>query len=148
MSRRAWGVGARRPQPPARTAPEPAGPVHTWRIDLPGYNRPPLSLNSRTHWSTRYRTEQQLQQIAAWQAATLRIPRQDVPVTVQLVWEHKPDHRERDGDNTIATTKPIVDGLRHVGVLTSDSHRQVTHGPPLIQPTGRQCIALLLHGTN
>ncbi|WP_134324559.1 hypothetical protein [Cumulibacter soli] len=86
----------------------------TVRFQIPGYIRPPLSLNDRRgHWAPRHRTTQTLRAIAATltrQETRARRVRVMPPVVIDLVWVVT-DNRHRDTDNPVLTRKPLVDGV-------------------------------------
>lgn len=109
----------------------------SYLISLPGYSKPPLSLNDRMHWATRSRHAAALKQ-AAWAGAKAEhIPHLEAAV---ITLHYLPrDERRRDADNLFATLKPCVDGIRDAGVVSEDTHDVVTprvqiHAPLKGQP--------------
>lgn len=78
-----------------------------------GYERPPLSLNDRTHWRRKAKVVRELRTRVAWRARSLNVE-QWPHVHVQLTYV-PPDRRSRDADNLVATLKPALDALTQVG---------------------------------
>lgn len=95
----------------------------TQRIPLP-FNRPPLSLNDRGHWATRYRKEKLVRDQVALLARHHKIKAVDAAV-VTFHWRPAVN-RPRDQDNVMASVKPCVDALVRSGILPSDTHDIVT----------------------
>ena len=120
-------------------------PAIRYVLPMPG-DRPPLSLNDRTHWRPKARTVADLRTAVAWQARAARMP-VDVPrIIVELFYVPR-DRRTRDADNLVATLKPCLDALTAKGmvrgwpchpVVTDDDPQHVTWLPPVIlEPDGR-----------
>lgn len=95
--------------------------------------KPPLTANQRhTHWSQRHTPEKNLQ------AATMMAVSQQWkglrfqgPVDIQM--EYYPnDNRHRDSDNIAPSLKPVIDGLRHAGVLINDTSTYVRRTSTMI----------------
>ena len=94
---------------------------------LPGYDRPPLSLNGREHWAVKAREAKQLRQIgfmltrnelARYRRSHRRyVPA--LPLVIDLIW-HVADRRRRDADNPFPTRKHLVDGI--ADALGIDDH--------------------------
>lgn len=96
--------------------------AETWRLPVP-YRRPPLSMNDRTHWSTRNRIAQEVKR-AGWAIARgAKIPPLQA-VIVELVW-FKGDNRRADADNMAPTLKALQDGLVAAKVVPDDSGDRV-----------------------
>lgn len=89
-----------------------------FEFTLPGYDRPPLSMNDRSHWAKRAAVGKQVKQIAHMltrNELTRRRHRHpdyrvDPPVVIDLVW-YVTDRRRRDNDNPSITRKFAVDGV-------------------------------------
>lgn len=105
--------------------------VQAYRLTLP-WSRPPLSLNSRMHWSAKHRATAEIRRTVGWLAKAAKIPAVE-HCTVQLVWAPG-DRRKRETDNLVATQKPCVDSLIDAGVVLDDDPQHVTMLMPVLQP--------------
>jgi crossover junction endodeoxyribonuclease RusA len=95
--------------------------VSTWVLTLP-VDRPPLSLNDRTHWARKADLSKQLRQQTHWLAAAQRLPKRVSFAEVVLTY-HPTTQRRRDTDNLFATLKPCIDGLVDYGLVEDDNNR-------------------------
>lgn len=86
--------------------------------------KPPLSLNDRSHWTVRYRKEQEIKEIVKLLARNAKL-RPVERATVTLHYRPR-DNRRRDKDNLYATIKPCIDGLTAAGVFVDDDSTHVT----------------------
>jgi crossover junction endodeoxyribonuclease RusA len=84
-----------------------------------------LSPNSRCHWRAKAEAVKAYRTAAVIAAYGKGKPRWDA-ATVQCRFFFR-DKRRRDGDNLLASTKPIWDGLVDAGVFSDDSG--LTHLP-------------------
>ena len=100
-----------------------------WQLILP-YERPPLTLNQRGHWSAHDPNRKALRLLGRSLARQHRIPHQ-THIHARLVWR-PPDNRRRDEDNIILTAKPLWDGLVDARVVDDDTSRYMTKYMPLI----------------
>lgn len=92
-------------------------------LGLP-WAKPPLSLNDRLHWASRYRKQQEVKATVKLLARNAKLR----PVEHAVVTLHyRPrDNRARDKDNLFATIKPCIDGLRDAGIFADDDSAHVT----------------------
>lgn len=105
---------------------------HRWVLPLP-YDRPPLSLNDRGHWSKGNADRQGLRRAGAFLARSKRVPRGLDHIHTRLHYV-PPDNRRRDEDNLISTAKPCWDGLIDAGIVKDDNSRYMTKYMPKIHP--------------
>lgn len=95
-------------------------------ITIPG--RPPTpNVNTRLVWQARAKHIKHWRDVAATAAdAALEgqewAPLERARLTVTFIL---PDHRDRDLDNLIASSKVLTDGLVRAGVLAGDSIRHI-----------------------
>lgn len=75
------------------------------------FDKPPLSLNHRTHWGQTTTIKRQLRNQVVLMLRARKIRRPAEFVTVQLIYR-PPTKRKQDSDNLIATTKVIADALQ------------------------------------
>lgn len=101
------------------------------RVALP-WQRPPLSLNDRTHWAVKAKETRAVRSTVAALVTQARIPAHEL-AAVWLHWR-VPDWRHRDVDNPVATLKPCVDALVDCGVLPRDSWRHVPRSGCVFHP--------------
>lgn len=113
-----------------------------YRLDLTGYDRPPLNLNHRAHWAQSSPHRRALRAEAAHLAAEHRIGPCE-HITTRLHYR-APDRRRRDEDNLIATAKPLWDGLVDAGVVPDDTSEFMTKLMPAIHPSDGTGPALWL----
>ena len=102
-----------------------------------GYDRPPLSLNDRSHWARKARTVAELRATSKLLTEYEMKHRKPLrlPLRISLVWIVT-DKRERDRDNRMATLKPCIDGV--VDALgISDKHSNVVPWVRIEQGTER-----------
>lgn len=101
-----------------------------WELLLP-WDKPPLSMNDRRHWSVKSRWSKALRQTSWALARSARIPAM-AACSVQLVY-CPATKRRRDEDNIFATLKPLADGLVDAGVVPDDTpdlmSKSVAFGP-------------------
>lgn len=102
-----------------------------YRLDL-SYDKPPLTLNQRLHWTKSSPHRAALRKEAADLAIAMRIPPCD-HITTRLHYR-APDHRRRDEDNLIASAKPLWDGLVDASVVPDDTSEFMTKLMPRIHP--------------
>lgn len=115
-----------------------------WTLNLT-CSRLPLSLNDRRHRMVIYREQVTLRDQVRMLARQQRIPRLD-RIHVQMHWTPAV-RRVRDRDNTVATLKSCLDGLRDfpaqrrngvivraawIGVVPDDDPAHVDWSPPII----------------
>lgn len=107
-------------------------------IPLPSYTRPPLSLNQRHHWAQRRTIANQLAADVKNMLTANRAPRGLTKVGIHLNWLPI-QQRNRDSDNAFATIKVIQDACVAWGVISGDTHQQVSSsvqihdaGPPRV----------------
>lgn len=101
-----------------------------WELLLP-WEKPPLSMNDRRHWSHKHQWTKALRGTAFYLARSARIP--DLGrCSVELVYSPA-TRRTRDADNIFATLKPLADGLVDAGVVPDDTpdlmSKSVAFGP-------------------
>lgn len=94
------------------------------------FDKPPLTLNSRMHWSRKSKITKTLRHEAATRARFQRIP-QSTKIRVQLHYQPS-QKRRRDEMNIVATQKPLVDGLVDAGVVPDDTPEYVSELTPRI----------------
>lgn len=96
-----------------------------WQLDIPGYRKPPLSLNTKTHWAPQHRLRVDLMDAVIWTAKALKLPRHLERVSVEL--HYRPaSRRRRDEDNLAPTLKACCDALVLYGLVPDDSHEYLT----------------------
>ncbi|QSM01243.1 RusA-like resolvase [Microbacterium phage NoodlelyBoi] len=100
-----------------------------YRLRL-GYERPPLSENSRMNRYARARLVKELRTTAGWWARSLRVRAEHVEV--RLVWVVT-DARKRDEDNVVPTLKALCDGLVDGGLVPDDTPQYMTKRMPTIE---------------
>lgn len=117
--------------------------MNTYRIDFPGWTKPPLNLNDRLHWAAKARRVRYVRSTAAWLARQAQVGRHD---RVRIELHYQPAARRRaDAPNLIATQKPIVDGLVDAGLIGDDTAEFVDEVMPVIhEPVKGQPGALWL----
>ena len=103
-----------------------------WLLPVP-YDRPPLSLNDRTHWAKANPHRQALRRAGALLSRSTGIPRNLPHIHTRLHYVPA-DNRRRDEDNLIATAKPLWDGLVDAGIVQDDNSRYMTKYMPRIHP--------------
>ena len=79
------------------------------KFQLPGYTRPPLSMNDRMHWAQKAKVAKTLREVSCALTRQERIA-VTAPIVIDLVWIVT-DNRRRDADNPAATRKHVVDGV-------------------------------------
>lgn len=118
--------------------------MQTWVITLP-YERPPLNLNQRHHWTVRSRITKQIREQGGWLMRAAHIP----PLrnaTVGLNWT-VPDRRRRDTDNPILTLKPLADAMVDAGILPDDTPEFVTKRETfIVYSKGLRMVQLVIEG--
>ena len=102
--------------------------VREWRVRLP-YRTPPLTLNTRTHWSDRYRIEQRIHRDMITLARANQLPTGLTKIRVQLGYTPR-DNRRRDNDNLTATAKPLYDALTKPNKVNKTGHGMVPDDTP------------------
>lgn len=115
------------------------GRIH--ELALP-WATPPLTLNSRMHWTARARVVAEVRQTVGWVARAHRIGRHET-VRVGLIYTPA-TRRRRDSDNLAATYKPCVDGLVDAGVVVDDDDLHVVRCWPEIRPPDPSRAGLVL----
>ncbi|MGP9760216.1 hypothetical protein [Corynebacterium sp. AOP12-C2-36] len=113
----------------------------TWTMPL-SYDKPPLSLNDRGHWSKFEPHRYGLRAEAHKRARSMKIPRDLEHITTRLHYV-APDGRRRDEDNLLATAKPLWDGLVDAGIVADDTSEYMTKLMPRIHPKGTPAPAAL-----
>lgn len=78
---------------------------------LPGYPKPPLSMNDRMHWRVETDIKQALRTQVVSHCQRARIPKGARHVQVQLMYR-PPTRNAPDPDNLAKTTKTIADALQ------------------------------------
>lgn len=105
------------------------------------WSRPPLTANQRLHWRKKADLTREVRQ---WAGVLFRSVQFDtLPVIVQLDW-YVPDKRRRDVDNTVATLKPLCDGLVDAGVVPDDTPEFMDKRMPRIIHNPHQPARLVL----
>lgn len=106
------------------------GATRTWRLSLLSFDKPPLTLNQRLHWSHRAKITTQIHDELGPQIHSHEIP----PLTFPTLTLHyvPRDRRGRDVDNLVPTSKACCDALKVHGVITDDTHLDVDHRMPVI----------------
>lgn len=107
--------------------------MNTWTIVLP-YTKPPLSLNDRRVWQSKWRAEQAVKTPVALTLRAAHIP----PLTrcsVQLEYQPR-DNRRRDTDNLTGTGKVIYDAITAAGIVPDDTPQYMAKPEPRILPKG------------
>lgn len=117
-----------------------------WTIPLPSYTRPPLSLNQRLHYQAKARISRQLAADVRNMLTAARAPRGLERIGLYLHWLPMQE-RARDSDNTFATVKVIQDACVGWGVISGDTHRQVSQSTQ-IHDAGPAQVFTLADGTN
>lgn len=112
-----------------------------------GWKKPPLSLNDRAHWRTRYETGKSIREAVALSHRNLG-PSPSGHVTVRMVWWVN-TRGVRDEDNPVATLKPMCDGLVDAGLVPDDSPKYMTKLPVRIiyRPASEGAACVELHVT-
>jgi len=87
--------------------------------DIPGPN-------SRQHWGARHKANARARLCASWAWVEAGRPRFDGPVVVDIVIVC--NGPQRDPDNSLATLKPVIDGIFSGNATPDDSHRWVRYG--------------------
>jgi len=97
--------------------PDPDGAIV---VRIPG--RPPTpNVTTRQVWQARGKEAAEWKALAhaiAWQTAGGMVPLERATMEVEFI---VPDHRRRDLDNLIASTKHLTDGIVLAGILVDDS---------------------------
>lgn len=102
----------------------------TYRIDFPGWTKPPLSLNDRRNRWAHAREVKTVRETTAWLARNAKLGSHD-RIRVELHYQPR-DNRPRDDDNPVLTLKACVDGLVDAGVVAGDDRSRVRREMPII----------------
>lgn len=105
--------------------------MSTWVLPLT-FEKPPLTLNQRLHWSHRKRVTQQIHDEIIIRCRFHKVPAMD-HATFTLYYAPA-DRRRRDVDNLVPTSKAALDGIVRAGILPDDSPEFVDHRMPVIYP--------------
>lgn len=105
-----------------------------WVLDLP-YRKPPITPNSRMHWSKRHRIMAAIKASAYFLACCARIPAQE-HVSFQLHYEPA-TVRRRDRGNLMDVHKAALDGIVKAGVVPDDNPKYVTEEMPVLHPANK-----------
>lgn len=101
----------------------------SWTIRLP-WQRPPLSLNDRSHWRTKAAMTAEVRQTTK---LLLRGGGWEPADRVAIILTYYPaDNRRRDRTNIVATYKACVDGCVDAGVIPDDTPEYLDEHMPVI----------------
>lgn len=92
------------------------------------WNKPPLTMNGREHWSKRAQITRQIRTASRYLCNGLGAVE---AVQVTLTYYPK-DRRVRDADNLIATYKPVCDGIVDAGIVPDDDPAHMVKVMPVI----------------
>ena len=119
---------ARNPETFCRFVPAPSGPAVS--IAVVGWLPAGENRIRRTHWSARWRTAETLHLLIAtsWRGP---LPSLRPPVAIAYKrWSYGPP---ADWDNVAASSKDVLDAIRHLGVIPDDSPAVITRCPQYLQ---------------
>ena len=95
-------------------------------IEIPMLPPRALSPNGRAHWAVKRKAAEPMKQVAALQGKQLRPISGPATVTVTFIVAQ---NRRRDGDNWLASMKPVMDVLVQTGLFTDDDSRHISYAP-------------------
>ena len=99
-------------------------------IEIPMLPPRALNPNGRAHWATKRKIAEPLKQAIALESKRLEPVKGKVLITITFITAQK---RRRDGDNWLASMKPLIDTLVRTGFLTDDDSSSVSYAPVVFE---------------
>jgi Holliday junction resolvase RusA-like endonuclease len=95
-------------------------------IEIPMLPPRALNPNGGAHWATKRKIAEPLKQAIALESKRLEPVKGKVLITITFVTAQI---RRRDGDNWLASMKPLIDTLVKTGFLPDDDSASVSYAP-------------------
>jgi len=99
-------------------------------IEIPFLPPRALNPNGRAHWATKRKVAEPLKQAIALESKRLDPVKGKVLITITFITAQK---RRRDGDNWLASMKPLIDTLVKTDFLPDDDSSSVSYAPVIFE---------------